>query len=63
MEGVVAGQGARYRSIALAVLDKHEHVLAEFFELLDVALDNDLLIVALDPARTSTCSPMRPRCT
>ena len=50
-EGVVAGQGARYRSIALAVLDKHEHVLAEFFELLDVALDNDLLIVALDPAR------------
>ncbi len=51
VEGVVAGQGARYRSIALAVLDKHEHVLAEFFELLDVALDNDLLIVALDPAR------------
>jgi len=50
-EGVVAGQGARYRSIALAVLDKHEHVLAEFFELLNVALDNDLLIVALDPAR------------
>jgi hypothetical protein len=49
--GVVAGQGARYRAIALAVLDKHEHVLAEFFELLDVALDNDLLIVALDPAR------------
>ena len=49
--GVVAGQGARYRSIALAVLDKHEDVLAEFFELLDVALDNDLLIVALDPAR------------
>ena len=33
------------------MLDKHEHVLAEFFELLDVALDNDLLIVALDPAR------------
>ena len=49
--GVVAGQGARYRAIALAVLDKHEHALAEFFELLDVALDNDLLIVALDPAR------------
>jgi hypothetical protein len=49
--GVVAGQGARYRAIALAVLDKHEHTLAEFFELLDVALDNDLLIVALDPAR------------
>jgi hypothetical protein len=49
--GVVAGQGARYRSIALAVLDKHEDVLAEFFELLDVALDNDLLIVALDPGR------------
>lgn len=51
VEGVVAGQGARHRSIALAVLDKHEHALAEFFELLDVALDNDLLIVALDPAR------------
>ena len=49
--GVVAGQGARYRTIALAVLDNHEHALAEFFELLDVALDNDLLIVALDPAR------------
>jgi hypothetical protein len=49
--GLVAGQGARHRAIALAVLDKHEDVLAEFFELLDVALDNDLLIVALDPAR------------
>lgn len=49
--GVVAGQGARYRTIALAVLEKHEHVLVEFFELLDVALDNDLLIVALDPRR------------
>ena len=49
--GVVAGQGARYRAIALAVLDKHEDALAEFFELLDVALDNDLIIVALDPAR------------
>lgn len=49
--GVVSGQGARYRSIALAVLDKHEHALAEFFALLDVALDDDLLIVALDPAR------------
>jgi hypothetical protein len=50
-DGVVAGQGARYRAIALAVLDKHEHVLTEFFELLDVALDNDLIVVALDPAR------------
>ena len=49
--GVVAGQGARYRAIALAVLDKHEDALTEFFELLDVALDNDLLIVALDPSR------------
>ena len=49
--GVVEGQGARYRGIALAVLDKYEHALAEFFALLDVALDNDLLIVALDPAR------------
>ena len=49
--GVVAGQGARYRSLALAVLDKHEDALTEFFALLDVALDNDLLIVALDPAR------------
>ena len=49
--GVVAGQGARYRSIALAVLDKHDDALTEFFELLDVALDNDLLIVALDPSR------------
>ena len=49
--GVVAGQGARYRAIALAVLDKHEDVLAEFFALLDVALDHDLLIVALDPTR------------
>jgi hypothetical protein len=49
--GVVDGQGARYRSIALAVLDKHEDALAEFFALLDVALDDDLLVVALDPAR------------
>jgi len=49
--GVVAGQGARHRAIVLAVLEKHEHALAEFFELLDIALDNDLLIVALDPTR------------
>ena len=49
--GAVAGQGARYRAIALAVLDKHEDAITEFFELLDVALDNDLLIVALDPSR------------
>lgn len=49
--GVVAGQGARHRAIALAVPDKHERALAEFFALLDVALDTDLLIVALDPAR------------
>jgi hypothetical protein len=49
--GLVPGQGARHRAIALAVLDKHEDVLAEFFELLAVALDNDLLIVALDPTR------------
>ncbi|MCU1653867.1 MAG: hypothetical protein JWQ60_5016 [Pseudonocardia sp.] len=48
-EGVLEGQGARYRSLALAVLDKHEAVLADFFELFDIALDNDLLIVALEP--------------
>jgi len=49
-KGVVEGQGARYRSLALSVLDKHEGVLTDFFELFDIALDNDLLIVALEPA-------------
>jgi hypothetical protein len=49
--GMVEGQGARSRAITLAVLDKYEHALADFFALLGVALDNDLLIVALDPAR------------
>jgi hypothetical protein len=49
--GVVDGQGARYRAIVQAVLDKHEDALAEFFDLLDVALDDDLLVVALDPTR------------
>lgn len=34
-EGVLEGQGARYRSLALAVLDKHEAVLADFFERAD----------------------------
>lgn len=48
-DGLVEGQGARYRSLALAVLDKHEGVLADFFELFDIALDNELLIVALEP--------------
>lgn len=48
-DGVLEGQGARYRSLALAVLDKHEGVLADFFELFDIALDDDLLIVALQP--------------
>jgi hypothetical protein len=48
--GVLEGQGARYRSLALAVLDKHDEALDDFFQLFDIALDNELLIVGLDPA-------------
>ncbi len=46
--GIVDGQGARYRSLAQDVLTKYENELADYFELFDIALDNDLLIVALD---------------
>jgi hypothetical protein len=48
--GVLEGQGARYRSLALAVLDKNDDALADFFQLFDIALANELLIVGLDPA-------------
>jgi len=47
-EGVVDGHGAQNRALAQRVLDKYSDVLADYFELFDVALDNDLLIVALD---------------
>lgn len=47
-EGTVEGQGARLRSLALRVLAKYDEELADYFELFDIALDNDLLIVALD---------------
>ncbi|GAA1880306.1 hypothetical protein GCM10009836_72000 [Pseudonocardia ailaonensis] len=47
-EGVVEGHGAQNRALAQRVLDKYADVLADYFELFDVALDNDLLIVALD---------------
>lgn len=48
LPGTVEGQGARYRSLALRVLTKYEDVLTDYFELFDIALDNDLLIVPLD---------------
>lgn len=46
--GTVEGQGAQYRSLALRVLGKYEEALTDYFELFDIALDNDLLVVALD---------------
>jgi hypothetical protein len=46
--GTVEGQGAQYRSLALRVLGKYEQALTDYFELFDIALDNDLLVVALD---------------
>jgi hypothetical protein len=47
-DGTVEGQGARHRSLALRVLGKYAEDLTDYFELFDIALDNDLLIVALD---------------
>jgi hypothetical protein len=47
-DGTVEGQGARHRSLALRVLGKYADELTDYFELFDIALDNDLLIVALD---------------
>jgi hypothetical protein len=47
-DGTVDGQGARYRALAQRVLDKYEDELADYFELFDIAMDHDLLIVALD---------------
>jgi hypothetical protein len=48
LDGTVEGHGAMYRSLALRVLTKYEDILTDYFELFDIALDNDLLIVPLD---------------
>lgn len=47
-EGTVDGQGARYRALALRVLEKYAGVLEDYFELFDIACDNELLVVCLD---------------
>ena len=49
--GAVAGSGAAYRQHALDVLDTYAHILSGFFSLLDVAIHNYLLVVALDSVR------------
>lgn len=46
--GTVEGQGALFRSLAQRVLDRYANDLTDYFALFDIALDNDLLIVALD---------------
>lgn len=46
--GTVGGSGAQYRRIALATLQKYEGTLGKYFELLDIALNDYLLVVALD---------------
>lgn len=49
-EGTVEGQGARYRALALRVLDKFEGALTDYFALFDIACENELLVVCLDGA-------------
>jgi hypothetical protein len=48
--GTVPGHGKQCRDIALAVLDDHRHLLTEYAELLDIAVRDYLLVVALDDA-------------
>ncbi|HCT76771.1 MAG TPA: hypothetical protein DGG94_02145 [Micromonosporaceae bacterium] len=47
----VAGEGARYRQDALDVLANYEGSLHEYQTLLDIAVNDYLIVVALDPVR------------
>ncbi|MGQ0576495.1 MAG: hypothetical protein ACT4RN_20150 [Pseudonocardia sp.] len=47
----VFGQGARYRRLALKVLDEYADLLDDYFALFDVAVNDHLLVVPLDAAR------------
>lgn len=49
--GTVSGQGARYRRLALKILDEYADVLADYFALFDVAVNDHLLVVPLDASR------------
>jgi len=40
-----------YRNMALHLFEKYESLLAEFFQLLDVAINDQIIVVALDPER------------
>lgn len=49
--GTVHGQGARYRAYALEVLFDYEEYLREYVTLLDIAVNDYLLVVALDTSK------------
>lgn len=49
--GTVSGQGGRSRRLALKVLDEYADLLADYFALFDVAVNDYLLVVPLDAAR------------
>lgn len=44
----VAGHGAQYRKLADSILDQYEVYLRDYLTLLDIALNEHLLVVALD---------------
>ncbi|MBN6039254.1 hypothetical protein JYK18_30655 [Amycolatopsis sp. 195334CR] len=47
-DGLVAGHGRQCRDMALRILDGYGHLLAEYAQLLDVAVRDYLLVIALD---------------
>lgn len=47
----MSGQGARYRRLALKILDEYADLLADYFALFDVAVNDYLLVVPLDATR------------
>ncbi|WP_246257587.1 hypothetical protein [Amycolatopsis anabasis] len=49
-EGTVSGHGRQCREIALQVLDDYRHLLVDYAQLLDIAVRDYLLVVALDDA-------------
>lgn len=49
-DGTVPGYGSQCRAMALNVLDTHADLLAEYAQLLDIAVNDYLLVVALDAA-------------
>ncbi|GLY65644.1 hypothetical protein [Amycolatopsis taiwanensis] len=49
-EGTVSGYGSQCRAMALNILDTHAELLAEYAQLLDIAVNDYLLVVLLDAA-------------